>query len=284
MVDIVSVRFKEGGKSYYFDPCGKKYRVGDSVIVETANGLAFGKVSAANRKIDNALVTSPLKAIIRMADERDFKRLEANQKRADEAIKVCEKKIEEHKLDMRLVEAEYAFDESKLTFFFISSKRVDFRELVRDLASTFRTRIELRQIGCRDEARMLGGIAICGQPFCCNQFLDDFQPVCIKMAKEQNLSLNPTKISGHCGRLMCCLKYEHETYEYLIKTTPSVGATVKSPEGTGVVTSANLLTGELVVSPEGEDVPSFKTNRERAKVISRRKRSNEKPNNNDDEK
>ncbi len=282
MIEIVSVKFKDGGKSYYFDPKGEKFKVGDKVIVETANGLAFGGVSAANRRIDKALITSPLKAILRLANKQDLEIIENNKKRAAEAFKICEQKIKNHNLEMDLVEAEYAFDDSKLTFFFISAKRVDFRELVRDLASTFRRRIELRQIGCRDEARMLGGIAICGQPFCCNQFLDDFQPVCIKMAKEQGLSLNPTKISGNCGRLMCCLKYEQSTYEDLMKITPNVGASVKTPEGSGVVTSASLLTGELTVSPDDRDAPPFKIHRDRARVVPRKKRYNEVPDKNGD--
>ncbi len=275
MIDIVSVKFKTGGKSYYFDPQGKKYAVGDDVVVETANGLAFGKVSAGNRAVDDALITSPLKAILRKADKRDIEKYNSNLKRAEEALAICEKKVLEHKLDMRLVDAEYAFDESKLTFFFVSAKRVDFRELVRDLATTFHTRIELRQIGCRDEARMLGGIGICGQPYCCNQFLDDFQPVCIKMAKEQGLSLNPTKISGNCGRLMCCLKYEQGTYEELMKQTPYVGSVVKSPEGTGTVINASIITGELTVAPEGEGMP-FKTHRDRARIINKRRKFNDK--------
>lgn len=242
MTEVVSVKFKEGGKAYYFDPSGISFSNGDKVIIETANGVSFGFVSQKNHKIEDEAVIPPLKKIIRKANERDFKRLEENKQREAEAFKIGEKKIAEHKLVMKLVEVEYSFDGSKITFFFTADGRVDFRELVKDLAAQFHTRIELRQIGVRDEARMLGGLGICGQPYCCKRFLDDFQPVSIKMAKEQGLSLNPTKISGSCGRLMCCLKYEQEAYEDLNKLMPKPGALVETPDGVhGTVESVVLL-------------------------------------------
>ena len=215
MAEVISVKFKDAGRSYYFDPAGKDFNKSQNVIVETANGLAFGTVSEANHVVDDSQVVSPLKKVVRAANEADLKKIEDNIKKQDEAFSICEKKIAEHKLDMKLTQVEYSFDGSKITFFFTADGRIDFRELVKDLAAHFHTRIELRQIGVRDEARMLGGIGICGQPYCCKQFLNDFQPVSIKMAKEQGLSLNPTKISGSCGRLMCCLKYEQDSYEHL---------------------------------------------------------------------
>lgn len=276
MTEVISVKFKESGRAYYFSPDNKKYSVGDNVILETANGLSFGTVSKENHTVEDDAVVPPLKKVIRLADEGDYKRLEENKKNEKAAFDICLEKIEKHNLDMKLVEVEYSFDATKITFFFTSDGRVDFRELVKDLASHFHTRIELRQIGVRDEARMLGGLGICGQPYCCKKFLDDFQPVSIKMAKEQGLSLNPTKISGSCGRLMCCLKYEQDSYEHLMKITPSLGSTVKSPEGSGTVIDVNLITGNLIVKPAGEDAVPFKTHRDRVKIIShgKRKKSN----------
>lgn len=267
MTQVISVKFKDSGKSYYFSPDGKEYSVGQNVIVETANGLAFGSVAEANHEVADERVVPPLKKAIRVANEKDLHRLEENKAKEATAFDVCESKIIHHKLDMKLVRVEYSFDGSKITFFFTSDGRVDFRELVKDLANHFHSRIELRQIGVRDEAKMLGGIGICGQPYCCKRFLDDFLPVSIKMAKEQGLSLNPTKISGSCGRLMCCLNYEQESYEYLNSITPSVGATVKTDQGVGIVTDVNFITGNLTVRPKEGDGAPYKTNRKHVKII-----------------
>ena len=273
MTKVISVKFKEGGRAYYFDPENVAFKVGDNIIVETANGSAFGTVSKANHEVPDEAIMPPLKKVVRMADEKDFKRVKENAEKEKQAFKICEEKIANHKLDMKLIDVEYTFDGGKIIFFFTSDNRVDFRELVKDLAAQFHTRIELRQIGVRDEARMLGGIGICGQPYCCKRFLDDFQPVSIKMAKEQGLSLNPTKISGSCGRLMCCLKYEQESYDYLISITPALGSTVKSPEGVGTVIDVNMITGNLIVKPKDEDGIPFKTHRDRVKVLSGKKKS-----------
>ena len=247
MAEIVGVRFKDAGKTYYFDPAGHTVAAGDMVVVETARGIECGEVAIPNRTVNDDSVVKPLKSVIRVATEEDKKRVKENEARRKKAMKQCQERIAAHKLDMKLVDAEYAFDNSKLLFYFTADGRVDFRELVKDLASSFRTRIELRQIGVRDEAKMLGGLGICGRPFCCSQFLNDFQPVSIKMAKEQGLSLNPTKISGTCGRLMCCLKYEQEAYESLIRSTPRAGSAVITEEGRGIVTEVSLLTGMLKV-------------------------------------
>ncbi len=268
MTEVISVKFKDNGRSYYFSPDSNKVKVGDKVIVETQNGNGFGVVSEANFMVEEDKIVSPLKKMLRFANDKDLKRIEENKKKEQEAFAACEKLVEEHQLDMKLVEVEYSFDGGKVIFFFTSDGRVDFRELVKDLAAKFHTRIELRQIGVRDEAKMLGGLGICGQPYCCKQFLSDFQPVSIKMAKEQGLSLNPTKISGSCGRLMCCLKYEQDAYEYLNSFTPQVGATVKTENGTGVVTDVNLITGNLYVKPLETDSIPFKTHRDNVKVIS----------------
>ena len=272
MTEVVSVKFKDGGRAYYFDPCGIKANVGDSVIVETQNGVEFGTVSASNREVEDDAIVKPLRKTLRIANERDFKKLEENRKKEGEAFGVCEQKIAELGLDMKLVSVEYSFDSNKIVFFFTSDGRVDFRELVKNLASHFHTRIELRQIGVRDEAKMLGGIGICGQPYCCKRFLSDFQPVSIKMAKEQGLSLNPTKISGSCGRLMCCLNYEQDAYEYLNSFTPNVGATVKTAEGLATVTDVNLITGNLFVKLIDSETIPFKVHRDEVKLISRSKR------------
>ncbi len=267
MTEVISVKFKDSGKSYFFSPDGKRYCEGNNVIVETANGLAFGTVAEGNHDVEDERVVSPLKKALRIANEKDMQRLKDNIAKQDEALKICEQKIAAHKLDMKLVGAEYSFDGGKITFFFTSDGRVDFRELVKDLANHFHSRIELRQIGVRDEARMLGGIGICGQPYCCKRFLDDFLPVSIKMAKEQGLSLNPTKISGSCGRLMCCLNYEQNSYEYLNKITPHIGATVKTEQGVGIVTDVNLITGNLTVKPKGDEGIPYKTNRKYVKIL-----------------
>lgn len=276
MTEVISVKFKEGGRAYYFDPGSIKVSEGDKVIVETQNGIEFGAVSAANHEVDSKSIVKPLKKCLRKATEKDIKKLEENKKKEAEAFRICEELIGSHKLDMKLIEVEYSFDSNKIVFFFTSDGRVDFRELVKDLASRFHTRIELRQIGVRDEAKLLGGISICGQPYCCKQFLSDFQPVSIKMAKEQGLSLNPTKISGSCGRLMCCLKYEQDAYEYLNSFTPNVGATVKTPEGIGTVTDVNLITGNLFVRLNDSESMPFKIHRDDVKLISRSKKRQKK--------
>ena len=268
MTQVISVKFKDSGKNYYFSPDGKSFSTGDNVIVETANGLAFGTVSQGNHEVEDDRVVPPLKKAVRTANEKDFQRLTENKTKEAEAFKICEQKIEQHKLDMKLVRVEYAFDGGKITFFFTSDGRVDFRELVKDLANHFHSRIELRQIGVRDEAKMLGGVGICGQEYCCKRFLDDFLPVSIKMAKEQSLSLNPTKISGSCGRLMCCLNYEQESYEYLNSITPSIGSTVKTEQGVGIVADVNFLTGNLIVKPKDAEGAPYKTNRKYVKILS----------------
>ena len=272
MTEIISVKFKENGRAYSFDPAGIKAEQGEYVIVETQNGIEIGTVSAANHEVAKDAIVKPLKKVIRKATEKDMARREDNKRKEKEAFGICEELILAHKLDMKLVEVEYSFDANKIVFFFTSDGRVDFRELVKDLASRFHTRIELRQIGVRDEAKMLGGLGICGRPYCCKQFLNDFQPVSIKMAKEQGLSLNPTKISGSCGRLMCCLKYEQDAYEYLNSLTPSVGSTVKTPEGNAVVTEVNLITGYLTVRLSDSDSLPFKIHRDEVKPLSRFKK------------
>ena len=241
------------GKIYYFDPKDYDVKMGDKVIVETARGVECGEVALVDREIDETRFTNPVKGIIRLATPNDMKTIEKNRQKEKDAFKICEQKIAAHKLKMNLIDVECTFDNNKLLFYFTAESRVDFRELVKDLAAVFRTRIELRQIGVRDEAKMLGGLGICGQPFCCSRFLGEFQPVSIKMAKEQGLSLNPTKISGTCGRLMCCLKYEQDSYEDLLKHTPKVGAIVKTAEGRGVVEEVNLLTGKLRVKMDKND-------------------------------
>ena len=256
MTEIIGVRFKSAGKMYYFSPVKQKAETGTLVIVETARGVECGEVVMANRMVEDDKITAPLKPIIRIATEQDKKVLEQNKIKEQNAFKICEEKILAHKLDMKLVDVECTFDNNKLLFYFTAEARVDFRELVKDLASVFRTRIELRQIGVRDEAKILGGLGICGRPFCCNGFLGEFQPVSIKMAKEQGLSLNPSKISGTCGRLMCCLKYEQDCYEELLKVTPKVGAYVNTGKFKGYVEEVNLLTGKLKVKPEKSDDPA----------------------------
>ena len=247
MKTVISVRFKAGGKAYYFDPAGFEVKQGDHVVVQTARGVECGEVVAGPRSLPDSQVSRELKPIQRMADAVDVRRMEKN--RADEkaAFETCAKRIAAHKLEMKLVDAEYNLDRSKIVFYFTADGRVDFRDLVKDLAGVFHTRIELRQIGVRDESKMLGGLGICGQPFCCSRFLKDFQPVSIKMAKEQGLSLNPAKISGACGRLMCCLSDEHKAYEYLNSITPMNGSVVRTPDGEGVVVEANPVSGMLKV-------------------------------------
>lgn len=247
MVKVIGVRFRTAGKIYYFDPLNFQVKRGDHVIVETARGVEYGTVVGSPREVEDDKVVQPLKPVLRVATERDDEQEAGNKAKEKEAFKICQEKIRKHGLEMKLIDAEYTFDNNKVLFYFTADGRVDFRELVKDLAGVFRTRIELRQIGVRDESKMVGGFGICGRPFCCNSFLGDFQPVSIKMAKEQGLSLNPVKISGTCGRLMCCLKYEQEAYEHLLRHTPKIGAIVETREGRGTVVDNNLLTGMLKI-------------------------------------
>ncbi len=248
MAIIIGVRFRDVGKIYYFDPDGHELKNGEYVIVETSRGIECGEVAMDNRQINDDEISYPLKKLIRVATDEDIQRVTENKEKEKKAFEICCQKISEHKLKMKLINVEYTFDNNKILFYFTADGRVDFRELVKDLAYVFRTRIELRQIGVRDEAKMLGGLGICGRPFCCKTFLGDFQPVSIKMAKEQGMSLNPVKISGTCGRLMCCLKYEQDAYTDLLKTTPKTGAIVNTPDGKGTVIDVNLITGMLTVS------------------------------------
>ncbi|MBS4193445.1 stage 0 sporulation family protein [Bacillus sp. FJAT-49705] len=247
MYDVVGVRFKKAGKIYYFDPGGLAIEKDDFVIVETVRGVEYGKVVVAPKKVDEHDVVLPLKKVLRIADPKDRMIVEENKQAAKEAYEVCNEKVITHQLDMKLVDVEYTFDRNKVIFYFTADGRVDFRELVKDLAAIFRTRIELRQIGVRDEAKMLGGIGPCGRMLCCSTFLGDFDPVSIKMAKDQNLSLNPTKISGLCGRLMCCLKYENDEYEEAKAQLPDLGEWIQTPEGPGKVVGLNILERVLQV-------------------------------------
>ncbi len=269
MAQIIGVRFKNIGKIYYFDPGNTTVKQGEYVVVETARGIECGVAVLGNREVPDSKISHPLKSMIRIATPADLKKLEENKEKENNAFDVCLEKIETHKLKMKLIDVEYTFDNNKVLFYFTADGRVDFRELVKDLAGAFKTRIELRQIGVRDEARMMGGLGICGKPFCCATFLDEFQPVSIKMAKEQGLSLNPSKISGTCGRLMCCLKYEQDAYEDLIRRTPKVGATVSTKEGKGKVVDVSLLTGELkVILDDAGDNMQHSFNRKDVRVIS----------------
>ena len=268
MTEVIGVRFKEVGKVYYFSPGEHKIPVGERVIVETARGVECGTVVIGNFMAEDEDIIHPLKEIFRIATEQDLQMLEKNKARKDDIMKVFTEKIAEHKLTMKPIDVECTFDGGKIMFYFTAESRVDFRDLVKDLAGIYRTRIELRQIGVRDEAKMLGGLGICGRQLCCASFLGEFQPVSIKMAKEQSLSLNPTKISGTCGRLMCCLKYEQDSYEELLKITPKIGALVETAEGRGIVTDANLLTGVLKVSlDKNKDAPPVSFNRTDVKLI-----------------
>ncbi len=252
--EVIGVRFKSSGKTYYFNPRGITFKRGSHAIVDTARGQEYGEVSMANTFVKSADIVPPLREVVRAATPADTAHHADNKLREEEAFKLCNEKISAHRLEMKLIDAQYTFDNTKLLFYFTSADRVDFRELVKDLASVFRTRIELRQIGIRDEAKLMGGLGICGRPLCCKLFLSDFDQVSIKMAKEQNLSLNSAKISGICGRLMCCLKYEHEAYEYEIKRTPPVDSLVRTENGDGIVTEINPLRGlikvRLIASPE----------------------------------
>lgn len=255
MTKVVGVRFKDTGKTYYFDPKGLDIKRGQTLVVETAKGIECGVAQYAVKEVEDDKIVSPLKPVERIATEKDLEILQENKRLEKEALKICAEKIKKHGLEMYLTDAEYSFDRSKIIFFFTADGRVDFRELVKDLGSHFHTRIELRQIGVRDESRLLGGLGICGRPFCCSTFLDDFHSVTIKMAKDQGLSLAPSKISGTCGRLMCCLKYEQNSYEYLNKITPKKNSVVEVNGDRGVVVETSILTGKVKVqldkSPDG---------------------------------
>ncbi len=253
MTKVVGIRFKPVGKIYYFNPEDLALNPGDGVIVETTRGIEYGTVVISDKEIDEEEFNMPIKSVLRKATDADLKTAEDNKARAKEAYDICLEKIAANNLEMNLVDVEYTFDRSKVLFYFTADGRVDFRQLVKDLAAVFRTRIELRQIGVRDEAKLLGGFGICGRPLCCSQFLGDFEPVSIKMAKEQSLSLNPTKISGTCGRLMCCLKYEQDAYEELLKKAPNVGALVDTPMGRGTVIASQLLKGVVSVKIDTSD-------------------------------
>jgi len=259
MTEVVGVKFKKAGKVYYFAPDDIKAEPETKVVVETSRGIELGECSTGNIFVDDEKVVQPLRKILRIATEEDLKTAEMNAEKEKQALEICQDKANEHELDMKVVDVEYTFDGTKIIFYFTADGRVDFRELVKELAGIFRVRIELRQIGVRDEAKMLGGLGICGRPFCCSTYLDEFHPVSIKMAKEQNLSLSPTKISGTCGRLMCCLKYEQEAYSHLLKSTPRAGSLVLTPDGEGTVIEVNLLRQKLKVllSDESETIAKY---------------------------
>ena len=268
MKNIIGVRFKKLGKIYFFNPKNLRVRKGDKVIVETAQGEEYGEVMIPNRFVEDEKIVAPLKKVIRIANYKDHKHNEECKKKEKEAFKICQKKIKEHKLDMTLTDVEYKFDDSKILFYFMADGRVDFRELVKDLAAIYKTRIELRQIGVRDEVKRIGGNGVCGRELCCCSFLSDFEAVSIKMAKEQNLSLNPTKISGNCGRLMCCLKYENEVYEDKLKRLPNIGAIVKTEDGEGEVDNIETLKEVVRVKiKDGEGYLYKKYNAKDIKII-----------------
>ena len=263
MLTVIGVRFRAAGKIYYFDPADRQIKIGDHVIVETSRGIEYGYVVLGNREVDETKVIPPLKPVIRMATDEDRAIEAKNKEKEKEAFKICQEKIKKHNLEMKLIDAEYTFDNNKVLFYFTADGRIDFRELVKDLASVFKTRIELRQVGVRDETKILGGIGICGRPLCCHSYLSEFIPVSIKMAKEQNLSLNPTKISGVCGRLMCCLKNEEETYEVLNSKLPGIGDTVTTADGLrGEVHSVNVLRQTVkvivVVDKDEKEIREYK--------------------------
>lgn len=259
MIEVIGVRFNQAGKIYYFDPIGNKFKYGQNVIVETSRGVEFGTVAIANKEVDESEVVSPLKPILRRATQQDEAQLAENKVKEKEALKIALEKIKEHKLDMKLINTEYTFDRSKVLFYFTADGRVDFRELVKSLAGVFKTRIELRQIGVRDEAKTLGAVGICGRFLCCSTFLDDFRPVSIKMAKEQGLSLNPTKISGVCGRLMCCLQYEQNVYDEMLKVVPPKGSLVEYEGERGTVVDSFVIKGIIKVKFENDDESVVKT-------------------------
>lgn len=268
MTEVVGIKFKKVGKTYYFSPDRLTLNIGDRVIVKTARGIEMGEVVMENKMVEDNTVVAPLKKVLRLATEKDVETAEKNRAREKETMDICEQVIAEHGLEMKLVDVEYTFDGNKLLFYFTAEGRVDFRELVKDLAARFKTRIELRQIGVRDEAKMQGGLGICGKEFCCTQFLDEFVPVSIKMAKEQGLSLNPAKISGTCGRLMCCLKYEQDAYEDLTRSTPGVGAYVETPDYKGYVVEVSLLRGILKVRrADDAESPARAYHKDQIKVL-----------------
>ena len=275
MIKVTGIRFKKMGKIYYFDPGDLKLESGMHAVVETSRGIEYGLVVIASKEVSEDKIVAPLKRVLRIATAEDDKTVENNKKKEAEAMEVCRQKIEKHNLDMKLIDVEYTFDHNKILFYFTAEGRIDFRELVRDLAAVFKTRIELRQIGVRDEAKMVGGLGICGRVLCCNSYMGDFEPVSIKMVKEQNLSLNPTKISGTCGRLMCCLKNEQAVYESLSKHTPSVGSIVETPEGKGNVTSANVLKGIVTVAIGEEDKTLKDFSVKEVKILKRNNRKDE---------
>lgn len=279
MVEVIGVKFRTDGRIYSFSPAGKKFKSGEYVVVTTSRGTECGEVASENHTVPDSQIVGQLKDVVRKANEDDLQKMSENRKKEQSAFEFCEKKILERGLDMKLVDVEVAFDGTKILFFFTADGRVDFRELVKDLAGAYHTRIELRQIGVRDEAKMMGGLGICGQPFCCQRFLSDFQPVSIKMAKEQGLSLNPAKISGTCGRLMCCLKYEQDAYEYLNSLTPRVGSYVDTPEGKGTVTEVSLLTGKLKVAIDDSEALPVSVHRDDVTVLRpcKGKKNNQKP-------
>ncbi|NLO41311.1 MAG: stage 0 sporulation family protein [Ruminiclostridium sp.] len=257
MARVIGVRFRYAGKVYYFDPVDLEMEQGDRVIVETARGVECGEVVNGVKDVDEKEVIAPLKKVMRKATPEDLQQVEDNKKKAEEAYRICQEKIQKHSLEMKLIDVEYTFDNNKILFYFTADGRVDFRELVKDLAAVFRTRIELRQIGVRDEAKMMGGLGVCGRSLCCSSHLTEFHPVSIKMAKEQSLSLNPTKISGTCGRLMCCLKYEQDAYEDLLKRIPKAGALVQTPHGTGTIMYVSLLEEKVKVKLDNENEPDL---------------------------
>ena len=277
-VEVVDIQFRQGQKVYYFDPAGLDIKTGDHVIIDTARGPEYGICAGGNHMIAARDVVAPLRSVIRLATAEDERIVARNRAEEKRAYDICLQKIADHGLDMQLVSAEFAFDGSKILFFFTADERVDFRELVKNLASIFHTRIELRQIGVRDKAKMVGGLGICGRPFCCASFLDDFQPVSIKMAKTQNLSLNPTKISGTCGRLMCCLKYEQEAYEDLLRRSPKQDSFVDTPEGRGTITEVDLLRSRVKVRMEDSpEIISIFSNEEIAIFRSGKAKKNDPP-------
>ncbi|MBO5008966.1 MAG: stage 0 sporulation family protein [Clostridia bacterium] len=253
MVKVTGVRFKKMGKIYYFDPGKLELENGMHVVVETARGIEYGLVVIGSKEVSEDKIVPPLKKVLRIATAEDDRTVELNKKKEAEAMEICRQKIEKHQLEMKLIDVEYTFDHNKILFYFTAEGRIDFRELVRDLAAVFKTRIELRQIGVRDEAKMIGGLGVCGRVLCCNSYMGDFEPVSIKMVKEQNLSLNPTKISGTCGRLMCCLKNEQAAYEALAKNAPGVGSLVETEDGKGIVSAVSILKGIVTVTVGDEE-------------------------------
>ncbi len=275
MIKVTGIRFKKMGKIYYFDPASFELEAGMHAVVETSRGIEYGLVVIGSKEVSEDEIVPPLKKVLRIATPEDDKTVENNKKKEAEAMEICRQKIEKHNLEMKLIDVEYTFDHNKILFYFTAEGRIDFRELVRDLASVFKTRIELRQIGVRDEAKMIGGLGVCGRVLCCNSYMGDFDPVSIKMVKEQNLSLNPTKISGTCGRLMCCLKNEQAVYEALAKHTPSVGSLVETEDGKGVVTSANVLKGVVSVAIGDEDKVIKSYDAKNVKILKRNSRKDE---------